>query len=288
MDIVKPIFIIGVARSGTTLLYNLVATHPELCWFSHLTDNHSEIKQLPILHRVLDVPIIGDRMKRRVIDGERFWLTPSEGVHIYREYCGFEHARKTTEDDLTAEMEESFKDIVTSHLRLTGRSRFVTKRPGNNQRIRVINKMFPDAYYVHIIRDGRAVASSLLSVGWWRDVDVWWFGQKAGKWEEMGKDPVELWALHWQRDIEEIRQNKHLFEDRYLELRYEDLVQDTRGTVGKITRFCGLNQTSFVSNDASLAFSESLPESLPNMNYKWEERFDGAQKLILRETIGGV
>jgi len=34
IEIKKPIFIVGVPRSGTTLLYTLLAQHPELGWFS--------------------------------------------------------------------------------------------------------------------------------------------------------------------------------------------------------------------------------------------------------------
>ena len=34
LEIIKPIFIVGVPRSGTTLLYHLLAQHPDVGWFS--------------------------------------------------------------------------------------------------------------------------------------------------------------------------------------------------------------------------------------------------------------
>jgi len=34
-QIIKPIFIIGVPRSGTTLIYRILCKHPDLAWFSH-------------------------------------------------------------------------------------------------------------------------------------------------------------------------------------------------------------------------------------------------------------
>jgi len=34
MTPVKPIFLVGLGRSGTTVLYNLIANHQELCWIS--------------------------------------------------------------------------------------------------------------------------------------------------------------------------------------------------------------------------------------------------------------
>jgi len=37
LEITKPIFIVGVPRSGTTLLYHLLGQHPSLAWFSKNT-----------------------------------------------------------------------------------------------------------------------------------------------------------------------------------------------------------------------------------------------------------
>ena len=81
--------------------------------------------------------------------------------------------------------------------------------------------MFSDAYYIHIIRDGRAVADSMLNVSWWNDTDIWWLGAKPSEWEKKGKSAIELCGLYWKTDVEEILENKYLFENRYLELRYE-------------------------------------------------------------------
>ena len=46
---------------------------------------------------------------------------------------------------------------------LWGRSRFVDKTLLNCFRVRLLNAIFPDAKFVHIIRDGRAVAFSILN-----------------------------------------------------------------------------------------------------------------------------
>jgi hypothetical protein len=183
-----------------------------------------------------------------------------------------------TADDLSPEAENRFKELVAGHLSATGKPRFMNKQTANSQRIGLIARMFPNAFYVHIIRDGRAVANSLLHVGWWDQIDIWWLGGKPAKWVEMGRDPIELCALQWQHDVEEILDHRHLFGDRYLEIRYEDLVEDTKGTVGQVLQFAGL--------DSMGRFMEGLPESLPNMNYKWEEQLDAPQKALLDQCIG--
>lgn len=274
----KPIFIVGSGRSGTTILYNLLALHPEVCWFSNLTDRYPQFPILAHFHKLLDAPLIGNSMKQELVRRTRPSIRPSEAGNIYHSYCGFENSRKTTEDELTAEMEGRFKWLVQEHLKATGKPRFLNKQTANTQRIGLLNRMVPDALYVHIIRDGRAVANSLFRVEWWDPMDIWWLQGKADQWEQMNRSPIELCALHWQRDVQEILLHKPLFEDRYLEVRYEELVEDTRGTAGKVVRFCELHE--------SPGFTELLPEKLQNMNYKWEVQLDEQQKLVLKEAIG--
>ena len=278
LEINRPIFIIGSGRSGTTILYRLMAVHPEVCWFSNLTDRYPSHPQLAVFHRSLDAPIIGSWMRQRLIQRKRPSLRPSEAGAIYHDYCGFDSSRRMTADELTPDVECKFKRIVEEHLSATGKPRFMNKQTANAQRIGLIDRMFPDACYVHIIRDGRAVANSLLRVDWWGGTDIWWLDGKPEKWAEMGRDPIELCALQWQWDVQEILEHKHLFDDRYLEIRYEDLVEDTKSVVGDIVQFAGLRRSEMVM--------DSLPESLPNMNYKWVEQLDESQKALLEQCIG--
>jgi hypothetical protein len=279
MRIQKPIFVVGCGRSGTTVLYNILSTHPDVCWFSNYTDTFPESRLLPLLHGILDLPVVGANGKLSIVrsTGTRFGIRPVEAQNIYHTYCGFKHAVKTTEDDWNFEVENKFKEVVARHLSLTRKTRFLTKQTANNQRIRLIHRMFRDAYCVHIIRDGRAVANSLLNVPWWNDTDIWWLGNKASAWEREGREPIELCALHWKRDVEEIQTNKALFGERYIELRYEDLMADVKGTVSRITDFCELRR--------STRFAEALPQVLRNMNYKWKEQLTEEQKMILNRTL---
>jgi hypothetical protein len=278
MDIDRPIFIVGSGRSGTTILYGLMALHPELCWFSNLTARYPGLPGLAALHRSLDVPLLGDWMKGRLVERKRPSLKPSEAGNIYHAYCGFDSSRRMTSDDLTSQMEGRFKRIVEGHLRATGKPRFMNKQTANAQRISVISRMFPDAYYVHIIRDGRAVAYSLLRVEWWNEDDIWWLGEMPEDWACADKDPLKVCALQWQHDVLEILNHRHLLGDRYLEIRYEDLVRQPREVVSEAFSFCGLS--TFTS------FADSIPGSLPNMNYKWTQQLDESQKMALERTIG--
>ena len=278
MSIYKPIFIVGSGRSGTTVFYNLFSTHPEVCWFSYLSNRFVSFKPMPLLHRLLDLPLIGTIVKRNIIagSGRRFNIIPVEAENIYHEYCGFKHHVKTTEDDLDAELENKFKELITRHCNLTGKNRFVNKQTANTQRIRLISRMFRDAYFIHVIRDGRAVANSLYKVRWWNETEIWWLGKKVSEWNKEGREPIELCALHWEKDVKEILNNKRLFEDRYIEIKYEEFIADVRGTMNRISDFCELGRSE--------KFINMLPKTLTNMNYKWKEDLTEHQKLILNKT----
>ena len=60
----RPIFIIGVGRSGTTILYNLLSIHPELCWFSRYSDMLPRNNYIALLHRTLELPYFGNLIKK--------------------------------------------------------------------------------------------------------------------------------------------------------------------------------------------------------------------------------
>jgi len=279
MAINKPIFIIGSGRSGTTVFYNFLSTHPEVCWFSNYSDRFVSFKSIPLLQRILDLPFIGTITKRNIItdSGPRFNIRPEEGKKIYHEYCGFKHNVKTTEEDISSELENKFKEIIIRHCSLTSKKRFINKQTANNQRIRLINHMFRNAYYIHVIRDGRAVANSLLKVRWWNETDIWWLGKKISEWNEDGRQPIELCALHWENDVKEILKNKSLFEDRYIEIKYEEFTADVKGIMSRVMEFCELSN--------SKKFNDNLPKTLNNMNYKWKEDLNEKQKLILNNCL---
>jgi len=277
----KPIFIIGTSRSGTTILYNFLAVHPDVCWFSTISNAFPHVPQLAVIYKLLDVPFFGTLLKLHIMKTSKesdMILGPHEGPTIYDDLCGFTNARITTEHDKTDYLEKKLKAIIAEHLRATGRSRFLNKKPENIQRIRLLNAIFPNAYFVHIIRDGRAVANSLLKSYWWPDAELWWLnGLRSKDWDAQGRDPIELCALHWRHNVQEVFRNKQLLRSRYIEVRYESLVQDVRGTISPILTFCGLRQ-----DKKHLAL---LPSRLPNMNYKWRKDLSPKQQAIVCRVL---
>ena len=277
----KPIIILGNIRSGTTILYNIMAVHPELCWFSNYSNRFPLSRRAVLLQRLLDLPLAGPACKRAISRNQRLAFAipwPDEGDDIYHGHCGFGATRDGVETTLTVEMEHKLRQVIFRHLRYSGKRRFLTKQTANNRRIELLHRMFPDAYFIHMIRDGRAVANSTLRVPWWNDTHIWWLGYTARDWEKRGREPIELAGLYWQRTVEEVRSRKDLFPSRYIEARYEDLVRDTRGVISTLTNFCELRH--------SQAYRNLIPATLPDSDVKWRKRLSERQKNILHESIG--
>jgi len=78
----------------------------------------------------------------------------------------------------------------------------------------------PEAKYIHLLRDGRPVAASIVRMGW---VGNAYFG-----------------ALRWRNDVTQIcRLQKHVAPDRWLEVRYEALLADPPRILEQVCKFLG-------------------------------------------------
>ena len=92
------------------------------------------------------------------------------------------------------------------------------KHPGYSDHVEYINRLIPNARFIHVIRDGRDVVASLLaaSQGWGK---LW-----------APKD-VESAASIWKKHVLAARE-AHKYDGRYLEVRYEELLTALHRFVG--------------------------------------------------------
>jgi hypothetical protein len=167
-----------------------------------------------------------------------------EGEPVY-EACGIDKAGDT---------EDRYRSI-----------QLLRRRIANNRRIQLLREAFPDARFLCVVRDGRAVAHSLSRVDWWPDQHVWWFGDTPRHWEAAGGDPWELRAKDWVHELNAIEAGlADVDRDKKLLIRYEDLVENPIETFVQMSEFVGLAP----SND----WAKSLAElSFSNRNTVWED-----------------
>ncbi len=194
-----PFFVLGAPRSGTTLLGDLLDAHANL----RVTQ---ELNLTGILHGVEQLTAHRARMER-----------------VGRE--------EVTARDGKADAAIYVRQLIEHELADSKKQRYADKHTVYCFEIPLLETLFPNAAYVHIIRDGRDVAYSALdNLTWsrhWRFAD--WtpktYAQAAGWWSD---------HVHAARAA-----GARIGPARYLEVRYEALLAAPRETMAQIFEFLG-------------------------------------------------
>jgi len=239
----RPICILGTGRSGTTLFFRVLSQHPHLGWFSNFTNKHPRAPWLAAWSRILDLPVVGPRMSfdwrltPKPREANRLLAEITEGV--------FSQPRRLTAADALPEHVEALRASVRAHLGWQGKKRFLHKHTGF-PRIDWLTEVFPDARFIHVARDGRAVVNSMVNVSWWDGtMDSWWWGDMDAAdqavLESCRHEPAVLAGVIWKTLMDYIADARaSLPADRFLEIRYDGMVRDPRGTMARVLDFCGL------------------------------------------------
>lgn len=219
----RPVFIVAAPRSGSTLLFETLAASR-------------------------DVATLG---------GEAHWLI--EGIPTLRPGApGIESNRLTAREATGAVAARIVDDIAGRRVDAAGRAvdadtalRFLEKTPKNALRVPFIDHIFPDALYVFLWRDPRGNLASIMDAwdsGAWRTYeklagfDGPWSLLLPPAWPTMrGRAREEIAAFQWESANRiALDDLARLPRERWTAVRYEDLVDDPRGTVTRLCRFAGI------------------------------------------------
>ncbi len=205
-------FVVGMNRSGTTLLRMML-------------DAHSELTIPPETH------FVPDAIKAAKAGG----ATPEsvlQAMKKHREWGDFE----ISDSEMLARLEalpklrpgpavRAFYEIYAER---QGKPRYGEKTPTYVQKMRLIQRALPEARFCHVVRDGRDVALSVLD----RTVRDLTAGDVAARWLKK--------VTKARADSPQI---KH-----YTEIRYEDLILDTEPVLRKVCEFFELDWQDAVLN----------------------------------------
>ncbi|MFN8097538.1 MAG: sulfotransferase [Dermatophilaceae bacterium] len=236
-------FILGTGRCGSTLVHEIVARHPAVGFVTNLDDlgiRRGNAQQLTLWRR----------LPAALSEKGRARLAPSEGYRVVaREISPMlvDPAADLTEADLTPWLTERLHDFVNARMNhLESAEIFVHKFTGW-PRARLLDAAFPDSRYVHIVRDGRAVANSWLQTDWWRGhlgPSGWHFGplptDLAQDWADAGQSQPVLAALAWRLLTDTHEACASRLGRRWLTVRYEDLLDDPTAQLTRILEHFGL------------------------------------------------
>jgi hypothetical protein len=138
--------------------------------------------------------------------------------------------------DVDAEHAQRVRDLVAAHLRA----------------------IFPDALFLHVIRDPRAVVASLLAVHWWPDLPLWWSDDRTPRaLAADGAKPEAVAAEHWVRSVERLlADSRSLPPTHYLEIRYEEFSESPEAVLSRVSAFAGLSSSPRLAESVSTVASQ--------------------------------
>ncbi len=218
------VFVVGMNRSGTTLLRMMLDAHPQLTI-------PPETHFVPDLIKAAREPD----------------ATPEDALAAMksaREWGDFGFSDEEMLGRLRALPElkpgPAVRTFYEAYTEQQGKPRWGEKTPTYVQKMKLIQRALPEARFVHVIRDGRDVALSVLD----RTV------------RELTAADI---AKRWRKKIGKAREDSPKL-DHYLEIRYEDLILETEPVLRRVAEFIDLPW-----DDAMLDYHERSGERLKEM-----------------------
>lgn len=246
----RPVFIIGCARSGTSVLKRLLGAHPDIDAYPSEANelwHPSSYPWTPSEHRT---PPLWQAPAEFTADSIAHWPT-AHGERIRR--------------------------VFGWHQRLRRRPVFLGKSSMINFMLADVARLFPDARFIHIVRDGRAVALSYAEKEHRKLLAAPDDYRAAGACYD--KDAlIRHMAGFWQATLAEINGTSATLDwtadGRCRVCRYEDLCGDPIRTLTGLLAFIGVERPL-----------PALKEPLRDMNHKFRESLAPELLLELTETL---
>lgn len=264
----RPVFVIGCHRSGTNLLYDTLLSAGGFAVYRGY---------LPI-YKIL-IPHFGDpgnpQNRARIVDAwmrsKGFARTGVDGASLSSQLLADFH---TGGDFIRIVMND-----VAQQQRV---HRWAVYDPDNVLHIPRIKADLPDALFVHIIRDGRDIALSLMKMGEFRPFP----------WSRQARGLLET-ALYWKWMVEAGRRNGQRIPQDYIEIHYEDLVTDPRRTLASLGQFLDHDldydriQTAGLGSlrESNSSFRE---EERQNPVHRWKERLTDQEIADIEALVGPI
>lgn len=212
---VSPLFVVGTGRSGTTLLQMMLNGHPRIAVYGeiHFFDSVCQLRHW--------VPDISTDDKLNQFFGKLKLIDEFQYLPDLENLLSKVHARMS--DSSVRSYELFYLYLMEAFAASRGSVRIGEKTPQNLRFMPDIFSIFPAAKILHIMRDPRAVVSSFRKADW-------------------ASPDVLSHAIKWKVGIlygQELEDSP----DKYLLIRYEDLVQEPRW---ELERICAFIEEDFV------------------------------------------
>lgn len=262
----SPIFIVGHPRSGTTLLRFMLSSHSRI----HIPD---ETGFVPFLRPDVSAPLSTDQVTavvHRIGRLNRFWADMVPDID--------EFYRALPEPTLSAVLDALYRQRIAEF----GAARWGDKTPLYVQYIPTLLTLFPQANFIHMIRDGRDAALSALA-----------------KWgaERRYLDVFYL-MVNWNRNVRAGCKAKNIVPaGQYAEFHYEELVSTPEVIIRRVCEFLGeefepamLKQNQLAARvgggiDAHIEVQRPISDSSVG---RWRQELNPFQKKLADRLAGST
>lgn len=197
---VAPIFVVGNPRSGTTWVLDILRQHPEVA----------------AIH-------------------ESYLFSPQDGLAALFNRSGWMERHRglgtlMTREELIADVRELAARWLARTLE-PGHRFLIEKSPATHLYVmELIAEIFPEARFIHVLRDGRDVAVSV------RAASRSW----APRWKKSFGRSMLRTARVWRNAVRIARNSGNKLGDRFMEIRYEEIKGDPLGASRRLLEFCGI------------------------------------------------
>lgn len=242
------VFVLGTGRCGSTLVHEVLARHPDIGFVSNVDDR---LARLDLAGRWNNAVYrrIPDRFTRK----GRLRFAPSEAYRVLEAQVSPLLAnpfRDLTAADATPWLTTRFRDFFERRRVAQAKQVFLHKFTGW-PRSGFVRAAFPEARFVNVVRDGRAVANSWLQMPWWLGYggpEQWHWGplppEYQAAWEASGRSHVVLAGLGWNILMDAFGEARAVAPaGTWVDVRYEDVIADPRAWFESLLGFMGLQRT---------------------------------------------
>jgi len=260
----QPLIVLGVGRSGTTLLRVMLDRN------TNLAIPDESFFMLPLARR-----------HRGNVKADAFYDDLRRLPRLHDWDIQPEDVRPRLRDGMTTG--EAISAIFETYAEKHGKPRWGDKTPLYMQHLPLLERLFPDALWVHLVRDGRDAALSFLALP---------PGFSGKTWAQ--PRTVAQFAARWKVEIDAARALGHRAGGRYLELRYEDLVADPARELSRICEFASLPWEPAMADYAATVDVSNMPQhqrlaQAPTANVRdWRSEMPAADARAFEHVAGDV
>ncbi|MDT8318407.1 MAG: sulfotransferase [bacterium] len=254
-------FIIGTGRCGTTILSKVLNSHSRIC-VPH---------ELQIVLGVEN----GDRFYEKYISGELKKFKAKDCINLIERRCPYKfdeffdyknHFKSLSypQADLMDLLQNLFDHICFAN----GKSIFIEQTPWYGQRLNILKEIFPNMKIIHVVRDGRDVALSFAKSPWW-------------------SNDVETNMLQWEKEVKLIHSFGIKYPENFVEIKYEDLVQNTEHELKKVLQLFGLEYEADILNpDKLINYDKFLKgDNSKNVSKEYKDWSSSKKQVFSQEVL---